>query len=349
MRLSFIGTCNTLLLASLLVGLSSPSSHAGPIAYAITDIGVLSGDLESSAIDINNHGQTLVISSGGDSGRRDFVFDFKSGFSTPLGDRFYGSTINDTGEVSRGRINNAGWSAIFEPGSGNIPSQTFLEGPGGRVPIGDPSIGFLPNGINGFGQVVGYGGDGKGHFPLAYIFSDNRLTQLPIPAGQGYGMPTAINDKGQIVMDAGGPGAAHAYLLTDGEFTDLGTLGGEFSHAADIDSGGRVVGSSAVGGESHAFLYMGGAMYDLNDLIPPETGWVLTEARAINDAGQIVGRGMIDGRSRAFLLNPEPVTTPVPEPSSLLTLLAGPALIALRGWLRSRPMRTTLDRPVPAE
>ena len=40
-----------------------------------------------------------------------------------------------------------------------------------------------------------------------------------------------------------------------------------------------------------AFLWEGGTIYNLNNLISPDSGWVLTEAAAINDSGQIVGQG----------------------------------------------------------
>jgi probable HAF family extracellular repeat protein len=45
-------------------------------------------------------------------------------------------------------------------------------------------------------------------------------------------------------------------------------------------------------------------MLDLNNLTPPDSGWLLTEAKDINDAGQIVGIGIVDGRQHAFLLTP---------------------------------------------
>lgn len=45
-------------------------------------------------------------------------------------------------------------------------------------------------------------------------------------------------------------------------------------------------------------------MLDLNDLIPPGAGWVLTDAIDINNDGQIVGNGYLDGAVRAFLLMP---------------------------------------------
>ena len=43
-------------------------------------------------------------------------------------------------------------------------------------------------------------------------------------------------------------------------------------------------------------------MTNLNDLIPPDSGWVLTNATAINEHGEIVGSGRYLGQSRAFLL-----------------------------------------------
>jgi hypothetical protein len=54
----------------------------------------------------------------------------------------------------------------------------------------------------------------------------------------------------------------------------------------------------------YAFLYSGGQMANLNSLLPPNSGWTLTEAVSINDAGQIVGVGTLNGQDRAFRLTP---------------------------------------------
>jgi hypothetical protein len=74
---------------------------------------------------------------------------------------------------------------------------------------------------------------------------------------------------------------------------------------------GQIVGSCffvpAVGDNGEfAFLYSGGQMQFLNNLLPPNSGWILREASSINDAGQIVGWGRINGLSHAFLLTPVP-------------------------------------------
>src|SRR5256885_11002701 len=46
---------------------------------------------------------------------------------------------------------------------------------------------------------------------------------------------------------------------------------------------------------SHAFLYSGGRMLDLNNLIPTGSKWTLTSANAVNDKGQIVCHGEANG------------------------------------------------------
>ena len=77
-----------------------------------------------------------------------------------------------------------------------------------------------------------------------------------------------------------------------------------------------------------AFLYHGGALYDLNSLIPAGSGWTLSLAIGINDAGQIAGAGFHNGQQRAFLLTPA---------------AAGPSVSAVVGAGLSTPSVTTLS------
>ncbi len=85
---------------------------------------------------------------------------------------------------------------------------------------------------------------------------------------------------------------------------DLGALTFTHSIAYDINDKGQVVGALQTGQNSHAFVWANGQMQDLNNLIPSDSGWVLSEARAINNKGRIVGFGTINGQTRAFLLKP---------------------------------------------
>jgi MYXO-CTERM domain-containing protein len=111
-----------------------------------------------------------------------------------------------------------------------------------------------------------------------------------------------------------------------------------------FNEAGDVVGTANNGSSQyHAFLYSGGKLQDLNDLIDSSLGWTLTYAADINDKGQIAARGCKAGNHCADLLltladngggggNP----SPVPEPEALTAGLAG---LVLSGLLRRRRQR----------
>jgi probable HAF family extracellular repeat protein len=76
-----------------------------------------------------------------------------------------------------------------------------------------------------------------------------------------------------------------------------------------VNAQGQMVGimwdSDLEDATEHAFIFdMENGARDLNDLIDPASGWVLTFARDINDAGQIVGYGEFNGEKRGFILDP---------------------------------------------
>lgn len=126
-----------------------------------------------------------------------------------------------------------------------------------------------------------------------------------------------------------------AWAGTGFTITDLGTLRGADSYARDINNNGQVVGNALTVGEYHAFLYSEGSLFDLNTLLPSESGWLLGAAYGINDLGQIVGWGTINGHDHAFLMTPsgEPLSS-VPVPSAVWLL--GSGLAGLLGLGRGR-------------
>lgn len=135
---------------------------------------------------------------------------------------------------------------------------------------------------------------------------------------------------------------------------DLGTTGGyQDSLATAINTLGQIVGTltnvvparSSSGtlvspATGHAFLANSTAtsMQDLNQLLPPSSGWELTSASGINDQGAIVGEGIHNGSVHGFLLAPRSdIADPVPEPTTLAFWAVVGAAVGLHS--RVRPKR----------
>jgi probable HAF family extracellular repeat protein len=118
----------------------------------------------------------------------------------------------------------------------------------------------------------------------------------------------ALNDAGQCAGVSANPlsGRIEAFLQSDGARNMLGTLGGSFSIARDLNNSGEVVGGSLTEGDEnfHGFIYRGNRLFDLNDLLDRKCGWELIQAFGINNRGEIVGVGSYDGQDRIVLLRP---------------------------------------------
>lgn len=118
--------------------------------------------------------------------------------------------------------------------------------------------------------------------------------------------PVSINDRGEVVGNVHDPGTGNmrAFLYSDGKRTLLGTLGGTFSRANDINNRGQIVGEFQAGTMTiptpngpphfpkemvvnviHPFIYNNLVMSDLSK-------WGVSGGRnavAINDQGDIIG------------------------------------------------------------
>lgn len=171
--------------------------------------------------------------------------------------------------------------------------------------------------------------------PYSGVQDAGDVTYLPTSYG---GSAAAINNLNMIVGTTGNDSRSatysHAFLYdySSGELVDLGTLmneAGEYglrSSAADINDQGQVVGSSWLVSVNtslsdpsryHAFIWESGQMTDLNDLIDPAPGWVLTAATAINARGDIVGTGLLNGEPHGFLLTSGQSPSPPPVVENL--------------------------------
>lgn len=155
--------------------------------------------------------------------------------------------------------------------------------------------------INQAGVIVGFG---RNNFNYSYAdtgyiwVNDQNVITIGNFGGNGTSFAKAINNLNQVVGCASSSdGGQKAFLWknTSGalgqnpQLTNLGTLGGKFSCAHDINNLGHIVGVSDLNNTSsnhHAVLWKNGQMVDLGTIGNVHD---YSHAVAINDLGQIIG------------------------------------------------------------
>ena len=101
---------------------------------------------------------------------------------------------------------------------------------------------------------------------------------------------------------------AMVWFRTEGgyQYIDLdSTFDYATSQANDLNNVAVAVGSADIGGGvMHAMKWdlLAGSAVNLNDLLPADSQWVLTEATQVNDGGAIAGEGLLNGVRRGFVL-----------------------------------------------
>jgi probable HAF family extracellular repeat protein len=160
------------------------------------------------------------------------------------------------------------------------------------------------NAINGAGQVAGVAQIASGSYH-PFLYSGGVMTDLGVAAGFTDGSARAINSSGQLAVSEGIGGSVNgdAFLWQSSSgLTDLGNLGGSPTVPLGINNATTAHPVQVVGSATHAWIWQsGGAITDLDTLLPANSGWVLAEADGINDSQQIVGQGIINGQGHAFI------------------------------------------------
>ena len=164
--------------------------------------------------------------------------------------------------------------------------------------------------INDAGQIVGSASVRARRHGVYHVFvwENDVMTDIfdnvETASGLIHGSASDINESGHIAgswKDPATGSATRAFLWEDGTMTDLGTLGGNTSHATGVNDYGQVVGfSSTASGTSarastRAFLWENGTMTRLGTL-----GDNYTVAKDINNSAQVVGYSKMDSVTHAF-------------------------------------------------
>lgn len=262
----------------------------------MTDLGPSGG---VSAVAINSSGQITGFNSAGNP------YLYSNGVMQDLGEPPNGVFAAGWG------INNAG--QVVGAYGNNVGSFAFLYNSGIWTDLGNAWRSATATAINNHGEIVGFYAE---HYPLehlpCYFLNGQPIYLDPQQAREGFAQ--AINDNGQIV----GQLNSEAFLYEGGSIRTLGVLPGfEQSYAYGINNSGQIVGSCSIPNAQpvHAFLYVKGAMFDLNNMIGPGSGWTLQRGTAINSNGQIAGFGIDPaGKQEGFLLTPTVGTGPVLVP-----------------------------------
>jgi probable HAF family extracellular repeat protein len=181
--------------------------------------------------------------------------------------------------------------------------------------------------INSLGVIVG--SFSEPHLPPnshAFRYRDGAMEDLGFPSGADEASAGAINDRGQIAMNAGYDETVPPYIYsrgfiwTDGALTEVGILPGyDACGVRDLNDLGQAVGSCvniAVYGTPDApFLWDNGIQVRLEELIRHDPPLRVLEAKAINNAGQIAA--IVD--SDIIGIGGAAILTPVPQSPSDLT------------------------------
>ena len=276
----------------------SPHAFLWTAAKGIRDIGALPGDSQSYGIGINDSDAIVGISMSTTFGNRAFLW-------TPSGGMQDLGNLGGRGGTSATGINHAGEVVGYSLLPDNTTIHAFLwTKAGGMQDLGTLGGSYsAAYGINDAGEVVGQSIlSGATTVFRAFLWTQaSGMKNLGSLTKSNQSGALAINESGEVVgfSFSGVYPAAFAWMQNQG----MWPVGGNRSTACGISATGEIVGS--FGFSLSAFIWTPTSHeQNLNDLIPPNSGWSLFQACAINRSGQIAAEGTIGGQTHGALLTP---------------------------------------------
>jgi probable HAF family extracellular repeat protein len=288
----FTISCALSVIGSIQAQDPTPTPSPTPPAYSVLDLGTLYGG-GSAATAINNAGDVVgYCGSADNTGNRGFLYSGGSmvDVGTLAGNNTAAFGVNRFADV-------IGHSANAD----NTADRAFLYSAGNISDLG--TLGGTSSyayGINDSGQIVGISdtsGDAASH---AFLYSGGSMTDLGLQIGGTQSFAYSINSAGDVAGWWKNSGPEQAFIYSNGNRIDLGTLGGDASVGYAINDAGQVTGWSHIANDAalHAFLYHDGTMTDLGVL---DAAVNYSYGHALNNSGQVVGYGNTSNGNRAFL------------------------------------------------
>lgn len=271
--------------------------------YTVTDLGLTSTALKSSATAINSSGIVIgqSVNSLSNGTTRATLFSGIGTGNTDLGTlgglQSYAKGINSIGTI----VGSADFNSI---GGVVISRATRFSGTGApNIDLGSlggnngSATAINVNGIIiGFGEIAGSSSVGGNADTHAALFGGNGHNTDLGTLGGNSSYAYAINTDGTIVGQASMSAAlSHATIFsgTGANNTDLGTLGGSSSIAYAINDSGTIVGGADTpDGDIHATLFSGTGT---NNLDLGTMGEKRSVAYAVNASGIIIGAAKTTG------------------------------------------------------
>ena len=164
--------------------------------------------------------------------------------------------------------------------------------------------------INDAGEVVGISGDCQfavGRFSARHsvLWLNGHPIRLPTLGGEGWNTPMAINNLGLVVGFSDTPGdvvngilKANFRAFVWSPVTGIKKLpefpGDGRNEATGVNDFGQIVGTSFGGPNgSRMLLWQNGTVYDVNDLLPPDSPLLVLGSGDINNYGEITGQACV--------------------------------------------------------